>query len=1055
MGTIETPGNPQEEDRSLENKRDLLNLDMKWTYAEQKAKFVSKLESISALNWNASDQALKKSFEANVRFVKTTKGKDRYVAQYDWVDFAYIKANEKTQLTQFIYTFVSDLQQELSNKTTLNGDDHAEIWVKTNTILSLLDLQAEIKNTNQEQDSKKDNKKDLKDVTKNTKALEKENNREEELNQVTAWLMIEKLKQVKNTLDATEIKSLIDQMDKVLLQLDGMQTELDSKQVNDADAQAFGLKYIQLFEQYIGLHKWVIDYLRTQQRLNRIQFPKELAWMDDGSQVWKMRERRMQKAAKLAKKDIKSDLKFDKTYPWIFWSTVPTSRIDQLQQNGRKAKGPNPDGSDDVHFNSPSWSNEADKVAVDSGTTRAPKVTNNPEIVVGADGTIRELKDLKKVWLDELIFLYTWLTDADRSHEQANTIRTALLYRVIKEWSMGSKLWPDGQVEKSALEPIVKKLWGMDKFWSLVKEVVVDSSFISDMNSTVTRNLQLAKAVRADEREQTKQTYLTNYFALTDETEKSAIVLNAFVKHLAPIMYEKTQDPMLNDPLALKHMFDIYKDETNVLDYQTAAADIEGVCGTLWNGPNGAWDVAKSEGIGGLTRLAMTKWVENGWRSIDTAAKAVRVTDTVVNLAQTWFGIAALFNTARWAFRYVKSWFTSDATKKAELQKAGWWNLKKAVWYGLGGYYGLQVLKDPSSWSNIPGVATLTNIFDKEARTKQKIEEQVNSGILISTTTSSEVMEHVFGQKTIDELIAEGMLLEKPTWSGNVAMDVDKFLSLADTFPQLKKLTTAEKRAYVTSINRKLVDEYQLTWPKLEELARTGKKFTEVLAHLEAQNALVQKFKWVLEWEGLWSPQFAEDLQTKTGPEKEALEAKLAFAAQQVNKLNNKDGVRNKYVTNEMTHIAGTSEKALLMWSLEKALKQKDMTGSDGQSFLTSKLKDYLLTDSLSDYFKAVAVVFSNTETFGASPKPSPLYLNPSWTTIDIPDADAPWGKRTVAAPDFVSFIHDATIGNATAWGSGYISSPTLGADESNYINTNVALSSPATKKWEEIIGEL
>ncbi len=715
----------------------------------------------------------------------------------------------------------------------------------------------------------------------------------------------------------------------------------------------------------------------------------------------------------------------------------------------KKRGGPRAEGYDDVYFNAPSWSNEAERVAVGSGETRAVKPhASNPEIIVGADGTLRELKDLNKVSLDELIGMWNKLSEEDKSHDQANTIRTALLYRVIKEATLWPKLGSDGKVIGSSMETLLPKLWGIDKFWTLVKEVIVDSSFVSTMNSEVTRNLQLAKAVRANERANAKQTYLTNYFALTDETEKSAIILNAFVKNLAPIMYEKYQDPMLNNPLALKLIFEPYKDESNVLDYQSAAADIEWVCGTLWNGSNDILDVAKNEGAGGLVRLGLTKMVENGYISIDTAAKIARGTDAVMNIAQTWFAVAWVVHGVMTVWNFGRALFGFDMKKDAAGKDVRDWSkvtksAKNALGRGLGGYYGMQVLQNPSSWKDIPLVSSLYPAFDKEWRAKQKIEEQVNSGILISTTAASEVMDNVFGQKSIEELKSDGVLLVNAR-TDEVSMDVDKFISLAESYPQLKNLDKSEKRAYVSALNSKLVNEYQLTWKKLDELAKTGKKFTDVLAYLEAQNALIQKFKWVLEWAGLWSPQFAEDLQTKTGPEKEALEAKLAFAAQQMNKLNNKDDIWNKYVTNEMTHITGASEKALLVWSLKKAMDQTDIAGTNGQSFLTSKLKDYLLTDSLSDYFKAVAVVFSNTETFGASPKPSPLYLNP-------PTA-APW---VPPPPDFVSFIHDATIGNATVWGTDYISSPTLGTDVSNYIDTSRTLSSPITKKWEEIVGEL
>lgn len=86
----------------------------------------------------------------------------------------------------------------------------------------------------------------------------------------------------------------------------------------------------------------------------------------------------------------------------------------------------------------------------------------------------------------------------------------------------------------------------------------------------------------------------------------------------------------------------------------------------------------------------------------------------------------------------------------------------------------------------------------------------MNSGILISTTTASEVMDNVFGQKSIEELKSDGVILVNAKTDA-VSMDVDKFIALAESYPQLKNLTKSEKRAYVSALNNKLVNEYQLT----------------------------------------------------------------------------------------------------------------------------------------------------------------------------------------------------------------------------------------------------
>jgi hypothetical protein len=1048
MGTIEAPGNPQEEDRSLEKKSDLLNLDMKWTYAEQKAKFVSKLESISALNWNASDQALKKSFEANVRFVKTTKGKDRYVAQYDWVDFAYIKANEKTQLTQFIYTFVSDLQQELSNKTTLNGNDHAEIWVKTNTILSLLDLQAEIKNTNQEQDSKKDNRKDLKDVTKSTRALEKENKREEELNQVTAWLMIEKLKQVKNTLDATEIKSLIDQMDKVLLQLDGMQTELDSKQVNDADAQAFGLKYIQLFEQYIGLHKWVIDYLRTQQRLNRIQFPKELAWMDDGSQVWKMRERRMQKAAKLAKKDIKSDLKFDKTYPWIFWSTVPTSRIDQLQQNGKKAKGPNV-GNDDVYDDGVRVDSKnitgAEVVwmggvagSVELGETRAPNITNNPKYEAGKDGIVRK-ENLRTIPLEKLIGYYRDRSDEDMSLD-TQQVRSALLYRMIKSGSVAPQLSTGATIEHVPFGDALKMLWngdpkkGISDFWKLMEKAMIDSSFKSKMNADVTRTLQLAQAAKAEDWRDTRQSFLYDYFELTNPQERSAIILNAFVKNLAPVLGARFDDSTLQ-PASLRYMFDMYKDGKGVLDYEQAAQDIERATWELGNATT--MDVFKKQGLPGLVRTGLVALVEKGAISTETAANIARGTDAVMNIAQTGFAVAGIWHGAKSAWKFVTSWFKKwDEAKKARSES--WDALKMAAGFGLGGYYGMQVLKDPSSWNKIPLVGSLYALFDKDYANEQHKKDFIDNHNLRSVTTEAKILNDTIGSLTIQQLKDQGVLVKQ--WTNGVAINKDNFIKLVPALEEYKTMWASALSQFIQNLNKSLVNEYQLTWTKVEEYAATGKTLPDILKSIAETKADIKRFKDAV-GSGVWDSSFDNVFESGTDAEKTALKEKLAFAAQQVNKLNNKDGVWAKYIADTM-NITNSATKAKLEWALVNAMNQTDANGVTGRAFITAKLREALVSGDPKEYFKAVAVVMSNKTTFPT--QADALYMNPA-----IASGTAP-------TPDFVSFIHEPTIGNAPAGGTDYFPTPTLGAgDYADNANNYASLSAPTTNKWEEIMGEL
>lgn len=71
-----------------------------------------------------------------------------------------------------------------------------------------------------------------------------------------------------------------------------------------------------------------------------------------------------------------------------------------------------------------------------------------------------------------------------------------------------------------------------------------------------------------------------------------------------------------------------------------------------------------------------------------------------------------LWNFGRTLFGYNKKKDAAgnDVRDWSAMKKSA----KNALGRGLGGYYGMQVLQNPSSWKDIPLVSSLYPAFDKE-----------------------------------------------------------------------------------------------------------------------------------------------------------------------------------------------------------------------------------------------------------------------------------------------------------------------------------------------------
>lgn len=713
----------------------------------------------------------------------------------------------------------------------------------------------------------------------------------------------------------------------------------------------------------------------------------------------------------------------------------------------KKRWGPRADGYDDVYDGDRVdgrnitgaevvWAGGTNNVEL--GKTRAPNITNNPTFEAGKDGIVRSEK-LRVIPLKELIGYYNKLSNDDMALD-AQQIRSALLYRMIKSGAVAPQLSTGATIEHVPFGDALNMLGnndpkaGLASFWELMQKAMVDSSFKSKMNADVTRTLQLAQAAKAEDWRDTRQSFLYDYFELTNPQERSAIILNAFVKNLAPVLGARFDDATLQ-PGSLRYMFDIYKGGDWVLDYEQAAQDIERTTWELGNAT--ATDVFMQQGAPGLMRQGLVALVEKGAITTETAAKIARGTDAVMNIAQTWLGIAGLVYGVKSAWKFVTSWFKKwDEAKKARSES--WDALKKAAGFGLGGYYGMQVLKDPSSWNKIPLVGSLYALFDKDYANEQHKKDFIDNHTLRSVTTEAKILNDTIGSLTIQQLKDQGVLVKQ--WTNGVAINKDNFVKLVPTLEEYKTMGAWALSQFIQNLNKSLVNEYQLTWTKVEEYAATGKTLPDILKSIAETKADIKRFKDAV-GSGVWDSSFDNVFESGTDAEKTALKEKLAFAAQQVNKLNNKDDVWAKYIADTM-NVTDSATKAKLAWALVNAMNQTDANGVTGRAFITAKLREALVSGDSKEYFKAVAVVMSNKTTFPT--QADALYMNPA-----IASGTAP-------TPDFVSFIHEPTIGNAPAGGTDYFPTPTLGAgDYADNANNYASLSAPTTKKWEEIMGEL
>ena len=212
------------------------------------------------------------------------------------------------------------------------------------------------------------------------------------------------------------------------------------------------------------------------------------------------------------------------------------------------------------------------------GETRAPRINNNPTFEAGKDGIVRSEK-LRAIPLKELIGYYNKLNNDDMALD-AQQIRSALVYRMIKSGSVAPQLSVGATIEHVPFGDALTLLGngdpkaGIDSFWDLMQKSLIDTSFKNKMNVNVTKTIQLAEAAKAEDWRDTRQSFLYDYFELTHPQEKSAIILNSFVKTLTPVLAERFGDPTLQ-PGSLRYMFDMYKGSDGVLDYDQAANDIE------------------------------------------------------------------------------------------------------------------------------------------------------------------------------------------------------------------------------------------------------------------------------------------------------------------------------------------------------------------------------------------------------------------------------------------------------------------------------------------------
>lgn len=180
--------------------------------------------------------------------------------------------------------------------------------------------------------------------------------------------------------------------------------------------------------------------------------------------------------------------------------------------------------------------------------------------------------------LRDLILKANTLAAGDASIE-AQTIRLAMLEKIIKAGSTAPERNPDGSIRNVPMEEMLTMLGngnkelGHNKYRELIRAVMMTEKFQQDLNVNYTNSLKVTKSMSAEKLQANKTLYLNDHFQFPDPTQEDALLLNAFVYTLGKEMaLQGGENPIKAEQL--RHIFDMYKGADGVLDPTEPASRI-------------------------------------------------------------------------------------------------------------------------------------------------------------------------------------------------------------------------------------------------------------------------------------------------------------------------------------------------------------------------------------------------------------------------------------------------------------------------------------------------
>lgn len=680
------------------------------------------------------------------------------------------------------------------------------------------------------------------------------------------------------------------------------------------------------------------------------------------------------------------------------------------------------------------------------GRTQGEVSKSHEEVKLGREWLVTR-GFLMDIPLSDLILKANTLSVDDASTE-AQTIRLAMLESIIKAGSTASERNHDGSIRNVPMEEAITMLGngnkdvGHTRYRELMRAVMMTEKFQQDLNVNYTNSLKVTRSRSTEKLQANKSVYLHDYFQFPDPTQEDALLLNAFVYTLGKEMaLQGGKSPITGTEL--KYMFDMYKGADGVLDPSEPASRIREIYTD--NTPNrDLWaantrDVFKAQWVNGALRIwVLTPLIEKGVISSKTAANISSFANGAVNIAKFGVGAAAIVNgiIALWhtwsaLVKWIFGWDSKSSRDKARAAT------KRGVKFGLW-YEGIKFLQKPNQYRENSMIRNVRALFDPDLADKVKQEQQINSKELITVYTKQRALNNTIGTLSAGQLTAKGILIPG-NWPDKIAIDMDKFV---DEFPVMERELQKEwwrpaVKWFLKELEKLMVNDYQLTWPKLEALKTNPDPLNTLFGELDLLRHQVSPMNTLLNRE-LGKGVDIDMLSRLSDVERQKYIERLWFVSQQLNKFTWNPDWLMRYSTNPPLDMN------ILRANMRLALTQpKSVDGSvplDGIKVGLAKFLDGAITEQ--QYFEWLRQVFADNTGFpiekvdpttGTKVK-DPLYVSPASVGVTA---------------DFTTFLHDPTVGNAAALGGAeFIASPTIGSGA--FINTPPATPfDPASQSWK------